>query len=84
VIEMLSTFALTSVWLADKGNEEWVSSLVKKGDLVEKDSWRPWFNTLWPDMPAGYVTTYNVTGAPTKDFSFLTIRLAGHSTYMLV
>eukprot|EP01051_Picozoa_sp_SAG22_P010459 SAG22_NODE_944_length_6390_cov_3.189795_3_plen_35_part_00 len=22
------------------------------------------------------VTTYNVTGAPTKDFSFLTIRLA--------
>ena len=30
-----------------------MSSLVKKGDLVEKDAWRPWFNTLWPDMPAG-------------------------------
>eukprot|EP01044_Picomonas_judraskeda_P017637 COSAG03_NODE_3353_length_2063_cov_2.040224_1_plen_67_part_00 len=31
---------------------------------------------LW--QRSGYVTTYNVTGAPTKDFSFLTIRLAGH------
>ena len=29
-------------------------------------------------MPAGYVTTYTVSGAPDKDFSFLTIRLAGH------
>ena len=29
-------------------------------------------------MPAGYLTTYNVTGAPGNDFSFLTIRLAGH------
>ena len=28
-------------------------------------------------MPAGYATTYNVTGAP-HDFSFVTIRLAGH------
>jgi hypothetical protein len=25
------------LYLTDKGNEEWVSSLVKKGDLVEKD-----------------------------------------------
>ena len=61
-----------------KGNEEWISSLVKLGDLTEKDAWTPWYNDIWPDMPAGYVTTYNVTGAPTKDFSFLTIRLAGH------
>ena len=28
-------------------------------------------------MPAGYVTAYNVTSAPSKDFHFLTIRLAG-------
>jgi len=26
---------------------------------------------------AGYATTYNVTGAP-YDFSFVTVRLAGH------
>ena len=28
--------------------------------------------------PAGYVTTYTVAGAPSVDFSFVTIRLAGH------
>lgn len=61
-----------------KGNEEWITSLVKAGDLTEAVGWKPWFNDAWPDMPAGYVTSYNVTGAPTKDFSFLTIRLAGH------
>eukprot|EP00040_Diaphanoeca_grandis_P018438 m.96921 g.96921 ORF g.96921 m.96921 type:complete len:464 (-) comp26940_c0_seq1:370-1761(-) len=61
-----------------KGNMEWITSLVTAGDLVEAEAWRPWFNDLWPDMPAGYVTDYNVTKAPTKDFHFLTIRLAGH------
>ena len=61
-----------------QGNEEWINSLVQKGDLTEFQAWQPWYNDVWTDMPAGYVTTYNVTGAPTKDFSFLTIRLAGH------
>ena len=54
------------------------------GVLNSPHSWAPWFNDIWPDMPAGYVTTYNVTGAPTKDFSFLTIRLAGHSECWLL
>ena len=48
------------------------------GDLSVGQEWRPWYNDLWPDMPAGYVTSYNVTGHPKNDFHFLTIRLAGH------
>ena len=28
--------------------------------------------------PAGYVTSYSVAGAPSLDFSFVTIRVAGH------
>ena len=43
-----------------KGNVEWIKSLVKQGDLTEKDAWRPWYNDVWPGMPAGYVTTYKV------------------------
>ena len=31
-----------------------------------------------PGMPAGYATTYTVPAAPHLDFSFVTIRLAGH------
>lgn len=61
-----------------KGNEEWITSLVTAGDLSEAVSWKPWYNDEWANMPAGYVTSYNVTAAPTKDFTFLTIRLAGH------
>ena len=71
-------------WLANsdacvpyKGNQEWIKSLVKGGTLSESEAWRPWYNDLWPHMPAGYVTSYNVTGA-THGFHFLTIRLAGH------
>ena len=41
------------------------------------DCRRPWYNDIWPGMPAGYVTTYNVTGV-SHNFHFLTIRLAGH------
>jgi len=61
-----------------KGNMEWIQDLVDAGHLSESEAWRPWFNTAWPGMPAGYVTAYNVTSAPSKDFHFLTIRLAGH------
>jgi serine carboxypeptidase-like clade I len=61
-----------------KGNEEWIDGLVKAGDLAEAVAWKPWYNDVWPNMPAGYVTSYNVTGAPANDFTFLTIRLAGH------
>ena len=61
-----------------KGNEEWIDGIESQGIVSQKDAWRPWYSSLWPDMPAGYVTTYNVEGAPDKDFTFLTIRLAGH------
>ena len=53
--------------------------MVKAGDLSVGAPWRPWYNDVWPSMPAGYVTTYNVTGSEKpNDFHFLTIRLAGH------
>lgn len=67
-----------------KGNEEWITSLVSNGVLQEKEAWTPWYTSQWPDMPAGYVTTYDVLGEDGKvdanapDFTFLTIRLAGH------
>ena len=61
-----------------KGNEEWITGLETAGDLAEKDSWRPWYLGEKSSAPAGYVTTYTVPKAPEKDFSFVTIRLAGH------
>jgi len=60
-----------------KGNEEWTTSMETAGHVKELKAWHPWFTEQWPGMPAGYATTYNVTGAP-YDFSFVTIRLAGH------
>eukprot|EP00041_Stephanoeca_diplocostata_P032674 m.1054590 g.1054590 ORF g.1054590 m.1054590 type:complete len:491 (+) comp24190_c0_seq8:136-1608(+) len=64
-----------------KGNEEWIDSLADTGAIVQKAEWRPWYSQPTPNssnVPAGYVTTYNVSGAPENDFSFVTIRLAGH------
>jgi len=61
------------------GNEEWIASLETSGVLAEKDAWRPWYLKVGAGKPpAGYVTTYTVAGASDKDFSFATIRLAGH------
>merc|ERR1712086_840712 len=64
-----------------KGNEEWVDGLEAQGIITERDAWRPWFTDAVQDMPAGYVTSYNVTGS-TNEFTFLTIRLAGHMVPM--
>jgi len=63
-----------------KGNEEWIDGLEAKGVLKEKEPWRPWYTGSKGGgrAPAGYVTTYDVNGAPGNDFSFVTIRLAGH------
>lgn len=61
-----------------KGNEEWITDLVSAGSLVENEAWHPWYNDEWKDVPAGAVTSYNVTGGGPQDFHFLTIRLAGH------
>ena len=57
-----------------KGNEEWTTAVT---GTAENKGWHPWFTPQVPNMPAGYSTTYNVTGSP-HDFSFVTIRLAGH------
>jgi serine carboxypeptidase-like clade 1 len=63
-----------------KGNEEWIDGLENQSVLATKEAWRPWFtgDASGTRAPAGYVTSYSVAGAPDKDFSFLTIRLAGH------
>ena len=64
------------------GNAEWIESLEERGVLKEKHAWRPWYvddkGRLGGKPPAGYVTSYDVAGAPDFDFSFATIRLAGH------
>eukprot|EP01065_Artemidia_motanka_P001370 TRINITY_DN10621_c0_g4_i2.p2 TRINITY_DN10621_c0_g4~~TRINITY_DN10621_c0_g4_i2.p2 ORF type:complete len:478 (+),score=125.62 TRINITY_DN10621_c0_g4_i2:1124-2557(+) len=57
------------------GNEEWTSQLSVDGVLVENRAWHPWYGGT--STPAGYATTYNVTGAST-DFTFATLRLGGH------
>lgn len=58
------------------GNEDWVGSLEEKGVIKETSPWTPWF-TSNKASPAGYVTRYQAPGA-SVDFSFATIRLAGH------
>jgi len=59
-----------------KGNEEWISDLETQGVLKEKAAWRPWYVAGGAKAPAGYVTSYTPKSA--RDFSFLTVRLAGH------
>lgn len=60
------------------GNEEWTTYLASQGQLKEDTSWHPWYlNEKKKTIPQGYATTYTVPGSD-KDFSFITIRLAGH------
>eukprot|EP00746_Dinoflagellata_sp_MGD_P009927 gnl/MRDRNA2_/MRDRNA2_120347_c0_seq1.p1 gnl/MRDRNA2_/MRDRNA2_120347_c0~~gnl/MRDRNA2_/MRDRNA2_120347_c0_seq1.p1 ORF type:complete len:509 (+),score=80.67 gnl/MRDRNA2_/MRDRNA2_120347_c0_seq1:90-1616(+) len=58
------------------GNEAWIDSLEEKGVLKETAPWTPWF-TSSKVSPSGYITKYQAPGAAV-DFSFATIRLAGH------
>jgi len=60
-----------------KGNVEWITDLEATGLYHEQKPWSPWYADGVKYMPAGYVTTYNVTGSQ-LDFSFATVRLAGH------
>lgn len=61
------------------GNAEWLGELEKKGIITEDVPWRPWFEAGVKGMPAGYVTTYNVSKSEVEaKLTFLTIRLAGH------
>lgn len=58
------------------GNEEWIGMLEEQGILKQSKAWTPWY-TSNRRTPAGYLTKYSVKGSD-KDFSFRTIRLAGH------
>jgi hypothetical protein len=58
------------------GNEDWIGSLEAKGDLTQTKAWTPWY-TSKKRAPSGYITKYQAPGA-SVDFSFATIRLAGH------
>ena len=50
----------------------------RRGVLEEKSAWHPWYEDSSTDgIPQGYATSYNVVGSD-KDFTFITIRLAGH------
>merc|ERR1712113_611609 len=63
-----------------KGNEEWTSGMADKGYVTPKTPWHPWYSTASGNSegnpPAGYATEY--TSPTGLDFSFVTIRLAGH------
>jgi len=58
------------------GNLEWIGSLEEKNILKVSHPWTPWYTSSHV-TPAGYKTKYSVTGSE-KDFTFMTIRLAGH------
>merc|ERR1712107_134682 len=58
------------------GNEQWIADLEEQGSIQETHAWAPWF-TSNKAAPAGYITRYQSAGTGV-DFSFQTIRLAGH------
>jgi hypothetical protein len=60
-----------------KGNEEWIDGLKGQSLIKETKAWHPWYADGTPGMPAGYSTSYSVSGSDQK-FHFVTIRLAGH------
>ena len=54
------------------------TDLAKQGILNESAPWHPWLDDLGEtNFPLGYATNYDVPGYP-HDFTFLTIRMAGH------
>ena len=49
------------------------------GAITETAAWHPWYmNNDKGRIPTGYATRYSVNGVPGQDFTFITIRLAGH------
>jgi len=58
------------------GNEDWVLGLEASGVLEETQAWTPWFASN-KVSPAGYTTKYRAIDSEV-DFTFKTIRLAGH------
>lgn len=62
-----------------KGNEEFVEGFTKSGILKTKKSWHPWTEpNVNGGIPLGYATSYDVVGSNEMDFTFVTVRLAGH------
>mmetsp|Transcript_10166 Transcript_10166/g.16387 ORF Transcript_10166/g.16387 Transcript_10166/m.16387 type:complete len:504 (-) Transcript_10166:49-1560(-) len=63
------------------GTEQWTTGLAEKGVLEQTSSWHPWHvgnnANSGRSIPAGYATTYKTKNSG-NDFTFLTIRLAGH------
>lgn len=59
------------------GNEKWIGDLEERGVLREHSPWKPWYTSTAKSAPAGYMTKYEVDGSD-RDFSFATVRLAGH------
>jgi hypothetical protein len=63
----------------DKGNEEWTEGLAAQGIVKQKKAWHPWMAEGGNGIPAGYATSYSVPNSDgPSDFTFITIRLAGH------
>ena len=61
------------------GSQMWTSALGKQGVLNVVAPWHPWFDSEGEtNFPLGYATNYEVPGHPQNDFTFLTIRMAGH------
>lgn len=61
------------------GSQMWTAALAKQGVLNQSAPWHPWFDDLGEtNFPLGYATNYDVPGHPQNDFTFLTIRMAGH------
>lgn len=58
------------------GSEEYVDELEARGLIKRTQPWTPWY-TDKNRPPAGSLTKYSVPGSD-KDFSFQTVRLAGH------
>eukprot|EP01060_Flectonema_neradi_P032006 TRINITY_DN500_c0_g2_i2.p1 TRINITY_DN500_c0_g2~~TRINITY_DN500_c0_g2_i2.p1 ORF type:complete len:479 (+),score=122.63 TRINITY_DN500_c0_g2_i2:128-1564(+) len=59
------------------GNEEWTSGLSQAGAITLQKDWHPWVQP-GSTIPTGYATSYSSTATPQNDFTFVTVRLAGH------
>ena len=65
--------------LAGQGSQMWTTALGKQGVLNQSEPWHPWFDDAGEtNFPLGYAQNYEVPGHPGNDFTFLTIRMAGH------
>jgi len=57
--------------------EDQIADLEEKGAIVESAPWAPWYANADATIPVGYLTKFAVPDSE-MDFTFATIRLAGH------